>query len=74
MLPAISYTSDEAAEKANIESKGRSKLDGAISNIVLGKADISAYDDAVKQAKKDGYDKLLKITQVAYDRYMSSTK
>lgn len=74
MLPAISYTSDEAAEKANIESKGRSKLDGAISNIVLGKADISTYDDAVKQAKKDGYDKLLKITQAAYDRYMSSAK
>ena len=74
VLPSLSYTSEEAAEKANIESKGRSKLDAVISNIILGKADIDTYDDAVKQAKKDGYDKLLKITQAAYDRYMSSAK
>ena len=40
---------------------------------------INAYitvlcDEAIAQAKKAGYDELLKIRQDAYDRYISVTK
>ena len=70
-LPGLSYTGQEASDKANIEAKGRDNLDAAISNIILGKTSIDTLDDAIKQAKKDGYDELIKIQQTAYDRYMN---
>ena len=69
-LQGLSYTGHEATDKANIEAKGRDNLDAAISNIILGKASIDTYDAIIEQAKKDGYDDLLKIQQAAYDRYI----
>ena len=69
-LQGLSYTGQEATDKANIEAKGRDNLDAAISNIILGKASIDTYDAIIEQAKKDGYDDLLKIQQAAYDRYI----
>ena len=36
----------------------------------MGKQDISAFDDAVKKAKSDGYNEILEIHQRAYDRYI----
>lgn len=74
IFPPVSYTGEEAAEKATIEASGRDNLDAAISNIILGKASMETYDDAIKQAKKAGYDKLLKIQQNAYNRYISMLK
>ena len=73
-FPSVSYTDTEAAEKANIESAAQTNLDAAISNIILGKAPLSDYDKAIKAAKKAGFDKLIKINQAAYDRYMESIK
>ncbi len=70
VFPPLSYTGEEASQKANIDAKGRANLDAAISNIILGKASIDTFDAAVEQAKKDGYEELLKIQQTAYDRYM----
>lgn len=74
VLPPISYTADEAAKKANIESKAKDNLIAAISNIILGKASIDTYESAIEQARKDGYGELLEITQDAYDRYISVVK
>ena len=71
VLPTLSYTTDEASEKATIESKGKDNLRAAISNIILGKASINTFDDAIKAAKKAGYDRLTEITQDAYNRYKS---
>lgn len=70
-LPTMSYTGEESSQIANIEAKGRDNLDAAISNIILGKASIDTYDEAIAQAKKAGYDDLRKIHQAAYDRYIS---
>lgn len=70
LLPSVPYTGDEAAEKANIESVGKANLQVAISNIILGKETMDAYDDAIKAVKKAGYDKLFKIKQTAYNRYL----
>lgn len=71
VLPALSYTGEEAAKKANIESAALSNLNAAISNIILGKKDIKDFDAAVAEAKKAGFDELIKIQQTAYDRYLS---
>ena len=70
VLPTLTYTSEEAAERSTILAAARSNLDAAISNIILGKASIDTYDDAIKAAKKGGYDRLLEINQTAYDRYL----
>ena len=56
VLPSsLTYTGDEATEKANIESKGKENLTAAISNIILGKASIDTYDEAIAAAKKSGF-------------------
>lgn len=68
---ALSYTEEEAAEIANVEFVARDNLIAALCDIILGKASIDTYDKAVKDAKKAGYDKLIKINQAAYDRYIS---
>jgi putative aldouronate transport system substrate-binding protein len=70
IYPAVSYTSEEAAEIANIESKGKANLEAAISNMIIGKKSIKDYDDVIADAKKAGYDKLLKIKKDAYARYV----
>ena len=71
--PAVTYTNEETARNNELTSKASDTLNAAISNIILGKADISTYDAAVAKAKKDGYDEMLKIRQDAYDRYVSKT-
>lgn len=70
VIPPLTYTGEEASKNANIEAKGRDNLDAAISNIILGKASIDTFDNAVNQAKKDGYSELINIHQAAYDRYI----
>lgn len=71
VLPLVTYTSEETARKNEIQAKAYDTLNAGISNIILGKADISTYDSIVEKAKKDGYDDLIKIQQAAYDRYRS---
>lgn len=71
---SLSYTEEEAAEIANVEFQARDNLVAAFCDIILGKASIDTYDKAVKDAKKAGYDKLIKINQAAYDRYISMNK
>jgi negative regulator of flagellin synthesis FlgM len=59
---------------AVIESTANDNLVASISNIILGKASIDSYDAAIKAAKDAGYDKLIKINQAAYERYISRNK
>ena len=73
-FPSVTYSSEEAARKATIEANGSDNLTAAISNIILGKASIDAYDKAIKDAKKAGYDELIQINQEAYNRYISKIK
>ena len=74
VFPALTYTGDEASRKATIEANGKANLSAAISNIILGKQDISTLDAAIDSAKKAGYDELLKINQAAYNRYLKAIK
>ncbi len=68
-LPPYTLTDAETTRRNEITAKVYDTLDATISNIILGKADISAYDAAVAKAKKDGYDELKEIYQAALDRY-----
>lgn len=72
VFPTVSYTGEEAGEKAQIEAAGSADFKAAVSNIILGKASIDTYDDVIKNAKKAGYDRLTKINQTAYNRYMKT--
>lgn len=74
VFPTVSYTGEEAGEKAQIEAAGKDNLKAAVSNIILGKASIDTFDDVVKAAKKAGYDRLTKINQEAYNRYKANLK
>jgi len=71
VLPPLSYTNEEATKIAQIEAAKRDSIDAAVSNVILGKAKIEDFDKAVEDAMKDGYNELTKITQTAYDRYIS---
>lgn len=57
-----------------IETRAKSELAADLSSIILGKAPMSDYDKAIKKAKEVGYNELLKINQVAYERYLSALK
>ena len=70
-LPTLSYTDDELDEKIDIEEVAKDELEVALFDIILGKKDMSSYDAAIEQAKKNGYEKVIKIHQAAYDRYIS---
>jgi len=70
-FPPVNYTGEEASRNATLESVAKSNLTAGISNIILGKAPLSDYDKIVEEAKKAGYDELIKIRQAAYDRYIA---
>lgn len=70
VVPPLNFTAEESADYAEITAVADQNLNAAISNIILGKADVSTLDAAIAQAKKDGYDRLLEIHQAAYGRYM----
>ncbi len=74
VIPPITFTDNETTRKNEITAKAYDSLNAAISNIILGKADISTYDAAVEKAKKDGYDELKSIYQKALDRYNDNIK
>lgn len=74
VFPTVSYTAEEAAKKASVESVAQADLDAAISNIILGKVPVQDYDKAIKNAKKAGFSDLIKIQQAAYNRYISLIK
>ena len=70
----LTYTEEEATKIAEINNRCRAKLDTAISKIICNEASIDTFDAAVKEAKANGYDELVKIHQTAYNRYNKSIK
>lgn len=70
-LPPLSYTADEARERTDILEIAQTQLEVDLSDIVLGKKPISYYDEAIEKAEKNGYDRIIEITQEAYDRYLA---
>lgn len=73
LIPAIKDKNPEF-DLAGCPSPVMKKGDAAIFNIILGKASMDTYVKAISDAKKAGYDELLKINQEAYNRYISVVK
>ena len=72
VLPSgLPYLAQEATRNAQIQAAGRDNLDAAILNIILGRQSLESFDNAIKAAKKAGYDELIKIEQAAYERYLA---
>jgi len=69
-FPSVDYTEEELSEKTDILEVAKPELEVAISDIILGRASINTYDDAIKAAKANGYDRVIEINQAAYDRYL----
>ncbi len=69
-LPTLSYTEEESREQTDIKEIAEAELEVAICDIILGKKSIDSYDEAIKKAKENGYDRYIEITQNAYDRYI----
>ena len=74
LLPALIYTEPEAVERTDLLAVVQDELEVAITDIILGRKDISTYDAAIEKAKVDGFNRVLEITQDAYDRYASKLK
>lgn len=66
----LAYSKEESRELTDIKEIAENELEIAISDIILGKASIDTYDAAIKKAKENGYNRLIEITQAAYDRYI----
>lgn len=67
----LAYTEEESKEKMDIIEIAEPELEVALGNIILGKASINTYDDAIEKAKKNGYERVIEINQAAYDRYIN---
>ncbi len=74
LFPTVAYTEEESATIANIRATALVDFKATVINIMIGKADISTFDAAVKKVKEGGYDEYLKIQQAAYDRYNKASK
>ncbi len=69
-IPNIGFTQEELEGIADVEEVAKAPLEAALCNIILGKASIDTYDEAIATAKPY-YDKYLEIQQTAYDRYLA---
>ena len=49
-------------------------LDAIINDIIRNEISIDKFDDAVKEARRNGFDELVQIRQAAYDRYIANLK
>lgn len=63
-----SMTGDEMSEFFSICADVLTKKSEVVAQIVMGEADLSAFDDLEEYAKSVGLDRALEIAQTAYDR------
>lgn len=72
MLPAIPRTPEESEQVAAIMTEVKTLRDEMCDKFVLGKEDFSKFDDFVAQMKKYNIDEAIRLTQVAYERYVNN--
>jgi len=74
VLPTLAYTEDELEENTTIKEIANPALEVAICDTILGKRSIDKWDDAIAEAKANGYDDYIANVQAAYDRFMAKIK
>lgn len=70
-LPTLSFTIEENREITDIKEIAEAELEAALCDIIIGRRSIDEYDNIIKQARENGYDRYLEITEAAYERYLS---
>jgi putative aldouronate transport system substrate-binding protein len=71
ILPPIRLSAEETEKRAKIMTEVTTYSDEMVLKFILGAEPLSKFDDYVNQLKKLGIDEAVKITQTAYDRYLS---
>ncbi|MBP3329067.1 MAG: extracellular solute-binding protein [Clostridia bacterium] len=74
VLPTLSYTEEELEVNTNVKEIALPALEVAICDMILGKRSMDTWDDAIAEAKANGYDDYLENVQTAYDRFMAKIK
>ena len=69
-LPVLARTIDEANERAELLSIANAEFEKSFYEIVVGERSLSDYDSILQKARKDGFDRILELDQIAYDRMM----
>lgn len=69
-LPPITYTLEESTEFNKLYVNIDTYINENILKFITGGADMAEYDGFVEQLKKMGIERVVSITQTAYDRYM----
>lgn len=70
LLPNIQYTSDELNEVTRIQADLSTYVKEMILKFIVGAESFDNYDKFIATQKSLGAEKLISITQNAYDRYM----
>lgn len=71
LLPPLTFTSEESSEANTLLNDVNKYKSTEVTAFISGKRDMSTYDDFVDQLKKLGAEKIVKIYQDAYDRYLA---
>lgn len=69
VMPELSYTEEEAAERSKIITEVKTYVDEMVSKFIMGVEPMSNYDEYRARLKSLGIEKAISITQAAYDRY-----
>lgn len=71
LLPNLAFTSEEAAEYADIMNEVNVLSEEMVVKIMIGDRTVNDYESYVANMKKANIDRAVKIVQAAYDRYLS---
>ena len=70
-FPKLSYTAEEASERATLKTDLETYLNQAKAQFITGEVDVEAgWDSFVNTVNGMGLERLLQIEQAAYDRYL----
>ena len=68
-LPPITFTNEEKDVMGKISSDITTYVSEVINNMIIGRTDISEFDNVKKKLREMGMDELIKIYNDAYERY-----
>ena len=72
LLPNLAYTSEEAAEYADIMNEVNVLSEEMVVKIMIGDRPVDDFDSYVANMKNAGIERAIEIVQAAYDRYLNS--
>ena len=71
-FPKLSYTAEEASERATLRTDIENYLEQAKAQFITGEIDVEeGWDNFVNTVNGMGLERLIEIEQAAYDRYMA---